>query len=201
MVRHIPAAAGILLAMSPVTASAQTAPGPAAGPRAEMVQAYEEAGAETGLMYGVRIGYDFLLAPNLLLGPEGEASNSTLETIATATVETDFVVTSETAFGRTLYAGGRIALIVSPRVSIYGRAGYVNRRLSGRISIDRLAPSGTNTLVASQRFQSFHDGLRVGVGTQARLMGSLYGGIEYRFDAYRGLPDSHQTALTLGLRF
>ncbi len=199
MVRHFPTATGILLAMCPIAASAQTAP--AAGPRAEMVQAYEEVGAETGLMYGVRIGYDFALAPNVLLGPEGEASNSTLETSATSLVETDFLVTSETAFGRTLYAGGRIALVVHPRVSIYGRAGYVNRRLSGRISIDRLAPSGATTLVASQRFQSFHDGLRVGVGTQAGLMGSLYGGIEYRFDTYRGLPDSHQTALTLGLRF
>lgn len=199
MVRYIPTAAGIVLAMSPINASAQTAP--AAGPRAEMVQAYEETGAETGLMYGVRIGYDFALARNVLLGPEGEASNSTLETSATSIVETDFLVTSETAFGRTLYAGGRIAFVVHPRVSIYGRAGYVNRRLSGRISIDRLGPSGATTLIASQRFQSFHDGLRVGVGTQAGLIGSLYGGVEYRFDSYEFLPDSHQTALTLGLRF
>jgi opacity protein-like surface antigen len=100
-----------------------------------------------------------------------------------------------------LYAGGRIAFGVTPRVSIFGRAGYVNRRASGRIEIDRVSPSGTITRVVDQRFQSFHDGLRVGAGAQARLSGSLYGGVEYRFDTYEGLPDSHQTALTLGLRF
>ena len=198
MVRHSLTAAGIMLAICPTAASAQTAL--PTGPRAEMVQAYEEAGAETGLMYGMRIGYDFAIGRNVVAGLEGEAANSTLETSATSTFE-NFVVTSETGFGRSLYAGGRIAFSVTPRVSLYGRAGYVNRRVAGRVTIDQVAPSGASALIVSQRFQSFHDGLRLGMGTQARLAGSLYGGVEYRFDTYPLLPDSHQTALTLGMRF
>ena len=186
----------IIAAFFPATAEAA----PPAGPRAELVGGYEETGTETGFLYGVRLGYDFSLGRNVVLGIEGEAANSTADARSTFLFDPD-IVTSETDFGRMLYAGGRIAFGVTPRVSIFGRAGYVNRRVAGRVRIDQLSPSGSVTELVNQRFQSFHDGLRVGVGAQARLAGSLYGGVEYRFDTYEGLPDSHQTALTLGLRF
>jgi outer membrane immunogenic protein len=178
--------------------SAQAAP--PAGPRVELVGGYEEAGAETGFLYGVRLGYDFPVGRNVVLGLEGEAANSTMDARSTFTLAPD-IVTTETDFGRILYAGGRFAIGVTPRVSIFARAGYVNRRLAGRIEIVRTSPSGPAVQLVDQRFQAFHDGLRLGVGTQARLTGSLYGGVEYRFDTYGGLADSHQTALSLGLRF
>ena len=188
-----------ILAAAAFASAAQAAP--PAGPRAELVGGYEESGAETGFLYGVRLGYDFSIGRNVVLGLEGEAANSTMDLRSTFTLAPD-TVTTETDFGRILYAGGRIAIGVTPRVSIYGRAGYVNRRLAGRIEIIRTSPSGPAVQLVDQRFQSFHDGLRLGVGAQARLTGSLYGGVEYRFDTYDGgLADSHQTALSLGLRF
>ena len=186
----------IIAAFFPAIAEAA----PPAGPRAELVGGYEEAGADTGFLYGIRLGYDFSVGRNIVLGFEGEAANSTLDSRSTFTLDPD-TITSEADLGRMLYAGGRIAVGVTPRVSIFGRAGYVNRRLAGNVTIDRLSPSGAITRLVDQRFQSFHDGLRLGVGAQARLTGSLYGGVEYRFDTYDTLPNSHQTALTLGLRF
>ena len=208
MQRQFLAAGGAVLAIFPMAASAQDDPsispaGPSleAGPRAELVAAYEESGSDSGFLYGIRLGYDFSLARNVTLGLEGEAANSTLDTHSTVNVGSD-IVTVDADFGRILYAGGRIAFGVTPRVSIFGRAGYVNRRVSGRIEIFETAPSGAVTQIVDQRFQSFHDGFRVGVGAQARLAGSLYGGVEYRFEHYGGaLADGHQTALTLGLRF
>ena len=198
MSRQFLAAAGLMLATCPMASTAMAAP--PAGPRAELIGAYEEAGADTGFLYGIRLGYDFSVARNVVLGIEGEAANSTLDSVSTFTFDED-ILTTEADFGRMLYVGSRIAVGVTPRVSLYGRAGYVNRRIAGDFTIARLNPSGSTTVLASQRFQSFHDGLRLGVGAQARLVGSLYGGVEYRFDTYEQLPDSHQTALTLGLRF
>ena len=208
MVRQILTAAGLMLAICPVAAPAQDDPAAlptqaslAAGPRAELVAAYEESGPDSGFLYGIRLGYDFSVGRNVTLGLEGEAANSTMDAHSTFNLNPN-IITSEADFGRILYAGGRIAFGVSPSVSIFGRAGYVNRRVSGRIEVFETSPSGAITQIVSQRFQTFHDGLRLGIGTQARLGGALYGGVEYRFDTYDGgLPDSHQTALTLGLRF
>jgi outer membrane immunogenic protein len=208
MLRQFLTAAGGLLAICPVAAPAQDIADPVstramllAGPRAELIGGYEESASDSGFLYGVRLGYDFSIGRSVALGIEGEAANSTLDNRSTFDLAPD-IVTTEADLGRTLYAGGRIAVAVAPRVSIYGRAGYVNRRVSGRIEIVRTSPAGPGTLLVSQRFQSFFDGIRLGVGTQARLTGNLYGGVEYRFDTYGGeLADSHQTALSLGLRF
>lgn len=209
MERQILAAAGLMLAICPVAAAAQDdlpASPPrvslAAGPRAELVAAYEIDGDLSGILYGLRLGYDFSLGRNVTFGLEGEAADSTMDSHSTFTIDPASFVTVDADFGRVLYAGGRLAVGVAPGVSIFGRAGYVNRRVSGRVEILETSPSGALTQVVDQAFHTHYDGVRLGGGVEARLAGSLYGGVEYRFDTYRGgLRDSHQMGLTLGLRF
>lgn len=143
----------------------------------------EDAG---GLLYGVGVGYDFLLGPGSSVGIDAE--------ITDATTDLDFVDGTDSAelkVGRDLYVGGRFTTAISEGFNLYGKAGYTNARVKAR------ATSGGVTVSDSGNA----DGFRIGVGGQFAIGANSYVGTEYRYSNYEGDFSRHQLAATFGVRF
>lgn len=139
-----------------------------------------------GVLYGVGIGYDFAVGPNLALGIDAEYTDSTSD----IEVE-DGMESGSIAMGRDLYVGGRVTTAVSDQFNLYGKIGYTNARVKVKYS------DGTDTLSEAGN----GDGIRLGVGGQYALAGNTYLGLEYRYSNYEADVSRHQVAASLGFRF
>ena len=145
-----------------------------------------------GVAYGAQVGYDFQ-AGNLVLGVEGEAGDSTVDECANAVI----VATDELCVnaGRDLYAGGRVGYALSPRVLLFGKAGYTN----ARVSLDY--QDGTVATAPDFSIRDHLDGVRVGGGLEFALGPNAYLSTEYRYSNYEQGFERHQVVAGLGFRF
>lgn len=168
------------------------------GPRVEAVIGYEAATLddfgprdnvrENGMIYGIGVGYDLPLGPNVALGADLEASDSdTNWHEVSALANSDLGI----SLGRDLYAGGRLTVGVSDGASLYLKAGYTS--LSTRL--DFTSPT------FSEVIESDEDGVRGGVGLQVAVAGNAYVSAEYRYSVYDGELSRHQGVAGLGFRF
>lgn len=80
---------------------------------------------------------------------------------------------------RVISASARLGFVVTPRILVYGTAGYENYRNLGRNL----------------------DGVRVGGGLEFRLIGPFYSKAEYRYSDLQANTGRHQGLVGLGLRF
>ena len=169
---------------------------PFSGVRVEGVVGYDTTDVEgdnaSGVAYGVGVGYDFQ-AGGVVLGVEGEASDSTLDECVTGVnVAGDELCASA---GRDLYAGGRIGYAVSPNVLVYGKAGYTNARI--RLDYE----DGTAGTALDFSNGENLDGVRVGGGLEFAIGPNSYLKAEYRYSNYEQGFDRHQALAGFGFRF
>ncbi|MHA6719778.1 porin family protein [Sphingomonas sp. RS6] len=150
------------------------------GPRVEAVAGWDNIKTDglsgSGFVYGGAIGYD-LQRGNVVLGIDGEVTGTTTDkTIGTVNVKG----------GRDFYAGARIGYVVAPGTLLYGKVGYDNSRVIGRVEDVRL----TEDL----------DGVRLGAGVE-RTFGHYYGKVEYRYTNASQDVVRHQVLAGIGYRF
>lgn len=168
------------------------------GPRVEALIGYESATlddfgsrddvSESGLLYGLGIGYDIPIGSSVALGIDLEATDSAVEW---REVSPAFATELDIALGRDLYAGGRITAALSPAVNLYAKAGYTN--VSTRL--DFTSPT------FSEVIESDEGGVRAGAGVQFAVGTNAYVGAEYRISSYNGDLRRHQGLAALGFRF
>ena len=183
-------AAGAAAAVAAPAAGAETA-----GARVEAILGLDHAQldsfgtsddpGETGLLYGLGLGYDVALGTGFSVGLDLEASDS--DAVFRAVSGPD---DNSFRLGRDLYAGARLTASVADSVNLYFKAGYTNVRTR----LDLINPTFPEVIETNR------GGARVGGGAQLALGGNAYLGAEYRFSTYDEL-DRHQGAAVLGLRF
>lgn len=171
-----------------------TAPATAQGVRVEVHGGWDRVQSEgvkgDGLLYGVGVGYDIAVAPNVTLGAELNADLSTTKKCESAvlTANDKLCVRAQ----RDLSAVGRLGYGVAPGSQLYLLAGYTNARVSANYT----PPTG-----ASVKESATTDGLRLGAGFQQALSGSAYTKVEYRYSNYEADTVRHQVVAGFGLRF
>lgn len=183
-------AATAAIAFAAAPASAQTA-APAVGARAELLVGYDvvridledfgidDTESDSGLLYGLGLGYDFAVSSSMTAGFDVEVSDSTAE-------EGD-EDSGQLSAGRDLYAGARVSFPVGTGANVYLKAGYTNFRLKAELGDEE---EGENL-----------DGVRLGIGAQFPISGKAYAGGEYRYSNYEANFTRHQFAAVLGMRF
>ncbi|MFL9840930.1 outer membrane beta-barrel protein [Sphingomonas sp. ST-64] len=143
----------------------------------------------TGFVYGGAVTYD-LGEGKLRYGVEAEATGSTMDGCYTMG---GTAVRSCTSFGRDLYVGGRVGVVLNPSLMLYGKAGYTNARATGTFDDPSTAAS------PDLRFEGNDDGYRLGGGLEYDA-GKFLIRTEYRYSDY-GADRRHQGTVAVGVRF
>ena len=163
-----------------------------------------------GAVFGVGAGYDFNIG-SLVIGVEGEFTESTGEQEATETVD-GLPLTTSVEIGRDIYVGGRIGFQAGDSTLLYAKAGYTNTSIEAAADYDdERLELDTNV-----------DGWRLGAGVEQRFGENLFGRLEYRYSNYNNLDvsddfdfddldpedidrdidlDRHQVVAAVGFRF
>lgn len=148
---------------------------------------------ESGILYGVAVGYDAKVG-GMLLGIEAEASDSTTSTSQVGILEEDDEL--EFATGRDLYVGARLGVPLNEKLTGFVKAGYTNAQITSTYSFDE----------EIEVVKSRQGGYRLGAGLELD-MGKPFARLEYRYSNYGNFDDSgidvsrHQVAASVGLRF
>ena len=186
-------AGGATVAATPALAQNSA---PFSGVRVQGIVGYDRINTDgehsNGVAYGAQVGYDFQ-AGDVVLGVEGEAGDSSVDDCASGVI----VATDELCAnaGRDLYVGGRVGYAVSPRVLLYGKAGYTNSRLS----LDY--EDGTAATAPDFSIRENLDGVRVGGGVEFAVGRNAFLSTEYRYSNYEQGVDRHQVVAGFGFRF
>lgn len=141
---------------------------------------------QSGIVFGVGVGYDFPIGPSASIGIDLEATETTSkEEFSGGGDSVDF------RFGRDLYAGIRFTTAISDSANLFFRAGYTNLRAEATIDIDNDV----------ENISANADGVRGGVGVQVALGTSAYLSAEYRYSNYEAGLSRHQAVGGIGFRF
>ncbi len=144
------------------------------GPRFEVTAGADDvtAGVDpTDVVYGAALGYDVQVG-KFVAGVEATAAN----------------VFDKANLG----AAARLGVKATDNVLVYGRVGYDN--------LERpLTCTGTRTVVCVKTPNL--DGVTVGGGVEAALVGPVYGKIEYRYTDFSGAAGRHGGLVGVGFRF
>ena len=81
---------------------------------------------------------------------------------------------------RDLSGAARLGYVINENILAYGKVGYANFKPNTRLELD---------------------GLRVGGGIEANLVGPVYGKVEYRYTDFKGPVGKHGGLVGVGLRF
>lgn len=127
---------------------------------------------EADVMFGIAAGYDYQFASGLVLGVEGEWTDSSVG----SAVE-DVVVLGDRASlnaGRDLYIGIRGGYRIGSNGLIYGKLGYTNASATAAYDdgVDRFSESDEI------------DGIRVGAGGEIGFSDNFALRLEYRYSDY-----------------
>ena len=190
MKKYLLAAAALLTVGAPASAAIS-------GGRVEAVVGWDSVGLnledfdlgnadESGIVYGLGVGYDFAVGEKLSVGVDAEISDGTTD------VEiTDAGDSIEMSIGRDLYVGGRVTAAVSDTFNLYGKVGYTNARLN----VDSVLGGVTDS------FSGELEGVRAGIGGQFAIGTRAYIGAEYRYSNYEADFSRNQVVGTVGFRF
>ena len=185
----------ILIAMTATAATLVAAtPACAEGFRAEVHTGLDIVSAdddsETGIMYGIGLGYDIAVSPKVELGIDLSADLASTEGCENSAI----LVNDRACFDakRDLAAALRVGYKVSEKGTLYALAGYTNARFRGSYT----TPAGVTT-----RDSANFDGFRLGAGYQHAFGDKFYGKVEYRYSNYEGDITRHQALLGVGMKF
>lgn len=184
----------LLIVLAATTAIAGAAPAAAEGFRAEVHTGWDHVTAdddgESGIMYGVGLGYDIAVSEKVELGLDLSADFSSTEECRTGAILPNDRACIDA--GRDLAAAVRLGYKVSPQGTIYGLAGYSNARFKAAYT----TPAGVTT----RNGENF-DGFRLGAGYQHAFGEKTYGKVEYRYSNYENDLSRHQVLLGVGVKF
>jgi outer membrane immunogenic protein len=185
----------VLIALAATAAACAIAtPAAAEGFRAEIHTGADVVAAnddsETGIMYGIGLGYDFAITPKLELGIDLSADLGSTEGCETSAI----LANDKACFDakRDLAAAVRMGYKVSEQGTLYALAGYTNARFRATYT----TPAGVTT-----RDSANLDGFRLGAGYQHAFGDKLYGKVEYRYSNYEGGLERHQGLIGVGVKF
>ncbi|WP_129793602.1 outer membrane protein [Sphingosinicella sp. CPCC 101087] len=186
----------MILATTAATPALAQDSAPFSGLRTEGIIGYDTTDVEgensDGITYGAQIGYD-VQTRGAVFGVEGEIADSTIdECVQDVDVTGDQLCVEA---GRDLYIGGRVGAAVSPRVLVYGKAGYTNARV--RTDYEDGTDSDTLDFSVGENL----DGVRVGGGVEFAVGPNSYAKTEYRYSNYEQGFDRHQVVAGFGFRF
>jgi outer membrane immunogenic protein len=179
-----------LIAFSSIAALAAASPAAAEGFRAEIHGGWDHSEVadegDSGVLYGIGVGYDFKLGEKTTLGIEANLDDSTQKECETVAGDRYCL-----RAGRDISAAVRLGYNVSEAGMIYGLAGYTNARFKATIDDGTDRDSDATNL----------DGFRLGAGYQHKLGSNLYGKVEYRYSNYENGVDRHQALMGVGINF
>jgi outer membrane immunogenic protein len=147
----------------------------AQGMRVEALAGSDTDGFDHGALFGARIGYDFRVAPNVLIGIDGEYNDITTEQ---KFIGSPIVI----HYGPEIYVGGRATFLVpaiSNRLRVFAGAGYSRSSFGNFFLLNANAPFGP---VGAQTGPV--DGFRLSGGAQISLGRRAFVGAEYRYSNY-----------------
>lgn len=81
---------------------------------------------------------------------------------------------------RDLGAAVRVGYVINENILAYGKVGYTNFKPTGRLELE---------------------GLRLGGGLEANLVGPVYAKVEYRYTDFEGRSGKHNGLVGVGVRF
>ena len=140
---------------------------------------------DSGITYGVAIGYDAALGTNLVAGVEA--------TLSFSSTDGEFADSSALGYtydtGRELAVAGRLGAPVGSNALLYGKVGYTNLRV-------KAASDGATTSTRTDL-----DGVQVGVGTEIALTPNTYVKGEYSYSNYEDDISRHRIMTGVGIRF
>jgi outer membrane immunogenic protein len=163
---------------------------PFSGFRLEAVGGLDRAQADhhknDGFLYGGAAGYD-VAAGRVRFGPELEVTGSTEKACDDTPIGRDCMQP-----GRDIFVGGRVGVVATPKLLVYGKAGYTNAWITDRIDAG-----------PADRFSISDDrsGYRVGAGVEYAMSRRLFVKTEYRYSHYTGNMSRNQIVGGLGFRF
>ncbi len=169
-------------------------PAAAEGFRAEIHGGWDHTSADdegdSGVLYGIGIGYDWDIGQRGFVGVEANLDDSTMKEC-----ETSVILANDEAClraGRDISVGLRGGVKVSEAGKIYALAGYTN----ARYKFSYTTPAGVTTSDSENL-----DGFRLGAGYQHDIGGNAYGKVEYRYSNYEADVSRHQVLLGVGVNF
>lgn len=136
---------------------------------------------DSGVFYGVGVGYDLPAGP-VLVGIEAELSSSTNgfeETVSDLDIDGSvYDGTLSVEDGLNWYIGGRLGTWVSDSTAFYGKVGYA------KTTIDIDAVGTVDGVSGSDSADLNFSGFRFGAGVEQRLGANAFGKLEYRYTSY-----------------
>jgi outer membrane immunogenic protein len=185
----------VLIALATTVATlAVASPAAAEGFRAEIHTGVDVVSAggdsETGIMYGVGLGYDIAVSEKVELGLDLSADLASTEGCVTGAVVANDKACVDAK--RDLAAAIRVGYKVSDQGTIYALAGYTNARFRATYT----TPANVTTRASANA-----DGFRLGAGYEHAFGEKVYGKVEYRYSNYEGDISRHQGLIGLGVKF
>jgi outer membrane immunogenic protein len=170
-------------------------PAAAEGFRAEIHGGWDHVSADgtdddSGVLYGIGVGYDFDIGQKGFVGVEANLDDSTMKECDTSVVLANDALCLRA--GRDISVGVRGGIKVSEAGKLYALAGYTNARFKASYT----TPAGVTTSDSENL-----DGFRLGAGYQHDIGGNAYGKVEYRYSNYEADVSRHQVLLGVGVNF
>ena len=183
-----------LIAAAPIAILLAAAPAQAEGFRAEIHTGWDNVSAdgesESGITYGIGLGYDVAVADKLELGLDLSADLANTDGCVTSAVVANDSACVDAR--RDLAAALRVGYKVTDQSTVYALAGYSNARFRASYT----TPAGVTT-----RESGNFDGFRLGAGYQHGFGERVYGKVEYRYSNYENDLSRHQVLLGVGVNF
>jgi outer membrane immunogenic protein len=167
---------------------------------------------DSGIAYGVELGYDLQVGSGLVIGAYAGADFSDSR-MCSMLVEDDLACTD---LGRTFTLGARAGVPIGKSALAYVKGGYSNGKFDIAYDPD-VTDNDDDEPGEIARFGKSRGGFHVGGGVEVGLTRALYGKLEYVYTDYgkgsfllgdeQGDPtldvgsDRHQVAVGIGLRF
>jgi outer membrane immunogenic protein len=194
-------ASALVALMVPATASAQNFQGPFVGAQAgwnhnklestKWGDSELEVGkSKDSVVGGLYVGYDHVVAPNVVLGVEAGISATTKDKITRSESGAFLEVDPKYSIDATARAG----YLIDPSTLLYARGGYAHLRTDTRLT----GKDGT------LRHKDNVSGWTAGGGLERVLTANVSGRVEYRFskfDEQGSNLDRHQVLLGASFRF
>lgn len=158
--------------------------------------------SDSGLLYGIGIGYDFAVGENQIVGIEANLDFSNAKECAELYGDDRQCIKSK----RDIEVSARFGTVVAKNLLLYAKLGYANGR-------NKLSYHDFDNILEDYSQSFDRAGVRVGAGLEAKVSGNLYTKAEYRYTDYKNWKEAdgndsvslgfsrHQVLGAIGYRF
>ena len=187
----------LLAAVNPTVASAQETRAVAVGPRVELMVGLDKFKGnfsfatggkedESAALYGLGVGYDFIVANNITAGVDVELADTTFDYDVLAE---DEELLGQFSAGPEFYVGGRVTGKISDKLALVGKLGWsrIRTKFNGEDSADD----------DKSRFR----GPRAAIGLRFDSDERVYYGFDLRYSNYKQGVSRQGAVLFVGTRF